>query len=433
MLGRAQRRHPGRGEPRPLEPRWRAIEDADVAHTLAQKPVGDGKAAHPGADDRDIGDIGAIGAPLRQRPIPRRVIEAGKIAREDWMAYLGWLRRVTQLPVESEVAVEAIDPAQGFLRLAFATPLRRGALTARKVVLATGRGGSGGCKWPDFVDPALRPDFAAHTEETIDFASLAGKRVAVLGGGASAFDNAATALEAGAAHVELFVRRPHLPQINKSKGVVYAGFQSGLVHLDDAARWRILVYMSDRGSPPPRETVQRVMAHGNVTVTTGAAWLAAEPHAGRARIRLAADAVPREVDFIILGTGFAVDLSRQPELNALLPQIALWRDRYAPPPELRRPALEMYPYLGAGFEFIERVPGTCPELRHLHAFNYGATASHGALAGDIPGLATGVARLVERIVVDLFRQDIAAHEAALHEFDEPELEGTSFFVPRPLP
>ncbi len=354
----------------------------------------------------------------------------GKIAKEDWMAYLVWFRRVTALPVENEVAVERIEPSDGFLRLTLASPRGREECIARKVVLATGRGGSGGVKWPDSVDAKLRPDLAAHTDDAIDFDRLAGKKIAVLGGGASAFDSAACALETGAAEVDIFIRRRHLPQINKSKGTVYSGFQSGFAHLDDATRWAILVYMNDLASPPPRETVERVVAHPNARVRTGAPWLAAERHGMHARIRLAGSAEPPLYDFLVIGTGYAVDLTRQPELASLEPHIARWRDRYAPPDDLVRPELLQHPYLAPGFEFIERIPGTCPELRNLHAFNHGATTSHGALAGDIPGLATGAARLTEAIVVDLFRADIDAHVDALHAFDEPELEGTRFFVPR---
>jgi FAD-dependent urate hydroxylase len=355
----------------------------------------------------------------------------GKIAKEDWMAYLVWFRRVTALPVENEVAVETIEPEDGFLRLTLATPRGREECIARKVVLATGRGGSGGVKWPVLVDAKLRPDLAAHTDEAIDFARLAGKRIAVLGGGASAFDNAATALEAGAGEVDIFIRRPHLPQINKSKGIVYSGFQSGFAHLDDATRWAILVYIGDLASPPPRETVERVVAHPNARVRTGAPWLGAERHGRHARIRLAGSIEPLLYDFLIIGTGYSVDLAQQPELASLEPHIALWRDRYTPPDDLIRADLLQHPYLGSGFEFVERVPGACPELRNLHAFNHGATTSHGALAGDIPGLATGAARLIEAIVIDLFRADIDAHIGALYAFDEAELAGTSFFVPPP--
>ena len=61
------------------------------------------------------------------------------------------------------------------------------------------------------VHENLPKEYWAHTTESIDFAPLAGKRVAVIGAGASAFDYAATALEAGAAGVDLFFRRPELP------------------------------------------------------------------------------------------------------------------------------------------------------------------------------------------------------------------------------
>src|SRR6267143_1146676 len=47
------------------------------------------------------------------------------------------------------------------------------------------------------------------------------------GAGASAFDNAAEALEAGAAGVVMFARRPILPQVNKSKWTAFPGFLHG--------------------------------------------------------------------------------------------------------------------------------------------------------------------------------------------------------------
>ena len=64
---------------------------------------------------------------------------------------------------------------------------------------------------PGFVGRDLWPDLAAHAGEHIDFEALRGKRLAVIGGGASAWDNAATALERGAASAQMFVRRATLP------------------------------------------------------------------------------------------------------------------------------------------------------------------------------------------------------------------------------
>ena len=69
-------------------------------------------------------------------------------------------------------------------------------LRARRVVLATGIEGSGQWDVPASIRDGLPRRLWAHTREDIDFGALAGKRVAVLGAGASAFDNAATALDA---------------------------------------------------------------------------------------------------------------------------------------------------------------------------------------------------------------------------------------------
>src|SRR5205814_2474980 len=101
--------------------------------------------------------------------------------------------------------------------------------------LAMGREGSGAARWPRFesFDPTKRVKNVHHSADAIDFVALRGKRVGVLGAGASAFDNAAEALEAGAAQVALFARRPQLPQVNKSKWASFPGLQHGYAHLDN--------------------------------------------------------------------------------------------------------------------------------------------------------------------------------------------------------
>ena len=59
--------------------------------------------------------------------------------------------------------------------------------------------------------------------QPINFASLRGKNVAVVGAGASAFDNAAAALEAGAAEVHLFCRRGEIQVIQPYRWLTFAG------------------------------------------------------------------------------------------------------------------------------------------------------------------------------------------------------------------
>ena len=56
--------------------------------------------------------------------------------------------------------------------------------------------------------------------------------------------------------------------------------------------------------------------------------------------------------------------------------------------------------------------------------------SHGALAGDIPGLGIGATRLAQALVRDLFVADADAHYAHMLAQEDDELAPTAFFVPR---
>jgi hypothetical protein len=89
-----------------------------------------------------------------------------------------------------------------------------------------------------------------------------------------------------------------------------------------------------------------------------------------------------------------------------------------------------------GFEFREREPGLCPSLPHLHVISYGAAMSHGALAGDIPGLAPATMQVAQSISRAIFTSDFDRYYEAMTQFEEPELEPTPFYVSpdkRPAP
>ena len=103
--------------------------------------------------------------------------------------------------------------------------------------------------------------------------SSTGKRIGVLGVLATAIDNACTALEAGAREAICYARRPHLPQVNKSKGVSFPGFQRGQGMLDDDWRWKIYTYMLAAGSPPPHESVLRAQKLPGFSFRFAEPWL----------------------------------------------------------------------------------------------------------------------------------------------------------------
>ena len=347
-----------------------------------------------------------------------------KIPNGDWQDYLTWVRRVLGLPLRSGVAVTRITPGAALVALQVTEGGAERVLFARRVVFASGRAGMG-VTIPDWVDPALFPGRAAHTMDDIDFAALRGRRIAVVGAGPSAWDNAATALERGADRVDMYVRRAALPQVNKGRGSATPGFFEGWADLPAAVKWEILVYLQDLQAPPPHETVLRTIRNPGFHIHFGTALRGAAPAPDGVRLMLP-DGTTSDVDFLILGTGFGVDLARAPELAGVAGAIAAWADRYAPPPELARPALGRFPWLAAGFELTERVP--CPGLSRVHVFNHGAYASMGAIASDIPGVSVGAERLAHAITAHFFAEDIGPVRAALEAFAEPELQDTPFFV-----
>jgi cation diffusion facilitator CzcD-associated flavoprotein CzcO len=353
-----------------------------------------------------------------------------KIENAVWVDYLRWLQRVLSLPVEHQVEVTSITPSDGLLKVATASPRGTNVFYARRVVLATGRGGAGGDKIPNFIDADLRPDLAAHTNEAIDFAQLAGRSIGIVGGGASAWDNAATALERGAGRVDMYVRRHHLPQINKGRGSASPGYFHGWSALDDAARWALFVYLNDVQAPPPHETVRRALRQTAFHIHFGKPVQRATRLGDKAAVQIRDESELRSHDFLIVGTGFHVDAASIPEIAGLAPMAARWRDRYDPPEDLRRPELGDFPYLGDGFELLEREPGRCPGLSKIHLVNHGAALSQGAIASDIPGVNVAAERVSTAIVKSLFAEDISAIRQALEAFDEPELQDTPFFVPR---
>ncbi|GEO17157.1 NAD(P)-binding domain-containing protein [Microvirga aerophila] len=351
-----------------------------------------------------------------------------KIPNATWVDYLAWLQRVLRLPVQHETIVKKITPSAGVLEVEVQSQRGNETYFARRIVLSTGRGGAGGYHIPSFVDPALWPDLAAHTNEAIDFARLRGKSIGIIGGGASAWDNAATALEQGASRVDMYVRRPALPQINKGRGSASPGYFYGWAGLDDAERWSLFVYLNDAQAPPPHETVRRALRLKRFNIHLGKPVEAATRQGGKPLVLVRGEDTPRPHDFLIIGTGFRANAGAITELADLSPLVARWRDRYAPPENLRRSDLGEFPYLGPGFELLEREPGQCPDLSRIHLLNHGAALSHGAVASDIPGVNVAAERLATALVGSLFREDIKSIRSDLEAFDEPELEGTPFFV-----
>lgn len=349
-----------------------------------------------------------------------------KIPRTLWMDYLRWYRKVLDVAVQNETEVTAIADDGGLARINFRNhPSRH----ARKLVLATGRDGLGAPHIPDFARDLPKNRYA-HTAEAIDFQALKGRDVALVGAGASAMDNAAEALEAGARSVRLFVRRPALPAINKLTGVGCPGLTMGYHKLPDLWKWRFMHYNEACQNPPPRDSVLRITKHPNCFIHLSCPVVATR--AVGDKVLVTTGKGDWTGDFLILGTGFSVDLASRPELKGVAENILLWRDMFEPPAELASEFLLNHPYLGEGFALRERAEGRTPLLRHLHCFNNAAMLSQGKNSGDIPAVSDGAIRLAETIATDLFGADVEHHWRRLQDFVTPELRGDEY-VGAPFP
>jgi len=334
-----------------------------------------------------------------------------RIERPRWMEYLRWYRRVLRLPVENGVRLVGVGAEPSGL---VALRIERGGATdtlfARKLVLANGMDGAGAWHLPPELAAAIPPERRAHSADDIDFAALPGKRIGILGIGASAVDNASAALEAGAASVDLFCRRDAVPSVELRGWLENNGFLRHFAELDDARRWRVMRRLYVTGAPPPAWSLARAERLG-ARIHVGAPW---ERVAFDGReIRVATPQGEFAFDFAILATGLLTDLALRPELADLAPLAATWGDRYAPPPDETSEAVARHPYLGPGFELTERMPGTAPWLRHIHLFNWGATTSMGVTGSSITGMKFGVPRLVAAITRDFFVGIADAHAEAM--------------------
>lgn len=344
--------------------------------------------------------------------------DLGLISRQDWADYLRWYCHVLALPVRNGCEVTDIAPAaNGLLQVTVASAGGEETLHARKIVLATGQEGMGG--W--YVPEALRhlpPSRCVACDLPVDFASLRGKRVAVIGAGASAFDNAAMALEAGAAAVHLLCRRAEIQLVQPYRWLTFRGFLRHFSELDDAWRWRFMRAILELREGFPQATYDRCARHAAFHLHQGAPVMDARDAADGLSLRTPRGDVA--VDFVICATGVAMDFAGRTELGHCAHNIARWADRYAPPLEEQSLRLGAFPYLAGDYALCERGGGQTPWISNIHLFAIASTMSFGPSGSSINAMTTAVPKLVHGVTRGLFCADIDKHWAAFAAYDLPQ-------------
>ncbi len=326
----------------------------------------------------------------------------GKIPREDWMRYLRWFRATLQIPVRNNTKVEVIEPMErGLFRL----QLRGGKapLLARKVVLATGIQGGGEWHMPSLITSALPKHLYAHTSGPIDFAPYIGKRIGILGGGASAFDNAQYALGLGIAEAHVFMRRAEMPRINPIRFMENAGFLRHFADLPDAVKYASMDFFLNHSQPPTNDSFTRAAAYPGFSLHLGEPWTKVEEIAQG--VRVTTPKGMHDYAFVIASTGLLTNVALRPELTEVAGDIAHWRDVYTPPEGKMNRLIEDHPYLGSSFEFLPKTPDAADRLHGLFVFNYSALVSLGLSAAALSGLKFAAPKVVSGITRQLFSDD----------------------------
>ncbi|MCH2156373.1 MAG: NAD(P)/FAD-dependent oxidoreductase [Opitutales bacterium] len=356
-----------------------------------------------------------------------------KVSRAEWDAYLKWYRSTLEIPVRYEhrlVRLERETPQM--LRLVVEGG-QGGELQffARAVVFATGFQAEAIKRLPmDVIGDTDRAHWA-HSADSIDFAALWQKRVAILGHGAGSFDAAAMALEAKALSAMVCYRRPSMPRVNPFRRLELAGLMGNFNELDEETRWKIVWLVSHRDQPAPELAMKRVRGLAGFSVRSGVGWKRIERSNDGLQLTLS-NGEKLVVDFAIFATGFERRPLERPELASLASEIARWED-FTPPKGYASGALKRYPRHGRGYELLPK--GSAPDQLVSHIFNFGFSSGldHGPHITSISGIhfslqrvVDGVRGLLTKLDEDAYFEDFAINpppEAYLEAY--PDIIGES--------
>ena len=243
---------------------------------------------------------------------------------EDFVAYGMWVKDAA-VPDVDERLVRRLER----IPAGFALELEDGArVTARRVVIACGIAPFE--RMPTGFEH-LSADRVSHTARHPDLSIFRGHRVAVVGGGQSAFECAALMRERGAAEVEVLARsrkvvwlRGHgvKKRLGRLGPIVYAPTDVGPLWYSRLVERPGLFGLLPRAAQDriARRSIRPACSHfvrerlDPVRLSTGVELRTATPAGEGVRLSLS-DGSTREVDHLMFGTGYKVDVTRYPFLD----------------------------------------------------------------------------------------------------------------------
>jgi hypothetical protein len=242
----------------------------------------------------------------------------------DFIDYGLWVQQRAVPDVDERLVKRVQRDEEGFV-----VTLEDGARLAAGRVIVAGGIERFARRPPEFAH--LPPELASHTGDHSDMAVFAGKRVAVVGGGQSALECSALALEAGA-EVEIFVRRKRVVWLRGHGVKKRIGALGPIVYAptDVGPLWYSrLVYMPRLFTAVMPKRAQLRVARRCIR-PAGSHWLVDRLQAGTLNLSSAVvsarqegeqvrvgleDGSTRLVDHLLYGTGYQVDIAKYPFLS----------------------------------------------------------------------------------------------------------------------
>ncbi|MBC2607894.1 NAD(P)-binding domain-containing protein [Pelagicoccus albus] len=346
--------------------------------------------------------------PLKQSP------------RAAFADYLHWYSELLELPISYQHRLKTIEPLpdQTF-NLHFETPDGSMIQRCRTVVLAGGSSADQYKNFPNALSIKASPERWAHGGDSIDFQTFQGKRVSILGHGAGAFDLAGTALEAGAAAVDIFYRRKKIPLVNPRRHLENAGMMAGFKDLPPDDRWKILKRLIDIDQPPPQKAFERIYQHPALSIHPGTNWSSIED-GEEGGVTIETSSGPHESDFAILATGFKRKPMERSDIQSFSQKIRTW-ESYQAPDGYEDAGISAFPDLGPAFEFQPKDEKD-GWLRQIFNVSFGSGMNHGSHIVSVSGLQFTIPRLSSGIRDRLFLLDADYYVKTALAFDEAELQ-----------
>lgn len=259
----------------------------------------------------------------------------GLVPLQTFLKYTEWFLQQTKPDVDQTyVKLLARDGKDFHLELADGRSVK-----ASRVLVATGL--SSFAHIPDFASH-LPPTLASHTQKHTDFSVFKGKNVIVVGSGQSAFEAGALLYEAGA-KVELIARGPIIwidrrlaRYTGPAKHIFYAPSDVGPAGISWIIAFPLLyrclpenarIALDARSVRPAVAQWMRPRIEGRVSITPNTSIVSATEQGQEVCLKLS-DGTTRQVDHLILGTGYKPDVQALTYIDSSLRQQVQERNGY---------------------------------------------------------------------------------------------------------